>query len=61
MNIPLDTMLERGKDYPHFVKIPKNVGERKITLSLMKSHLVVCAGITVILEIAQKAISNPKV
>ena len=54
-------MLERGKDYPHFVKIPKNVGERKITLSLMKSHLVVCAGITVILEIAQKAISNPKV
>ena len=62
LNLPSDTMLERGMDCPHFAKIPKNVDERKETVSLNDSlsNLIVCAGITVILQIAQKAISDPK-
>ena len=52
-------MLKRDRGHPHFAEIPKKIYEAKLTLFI--SHLVVSTGVTFIPQIAQKAISNPKV
>ena len=65
LNLPLDTMLKTDMGYPRFAKIPKRIHittrYSNLIMQLWLWYLVVSTGVTFIPQIAQKAISNPKV
>ena len=65
LNLPLNTMLMTDMGSPRFAKIPKRIHittrNSNLIMQLWLWYLVVSTGVTFIPQIAQKAISNPKV